>query len=752
MAQNVKFCKKICIFAIGRVVMLSWDVFLNRLKKNIMKKLVQQKIKCRNRLLVVTLMMFCALQIHAQSFHIGSPAKTSVAKSAIDNQKEVFGDEFVRGGKVVLNRKNLNDQAFQKALLTSNALSIQLFSDLAVTANKTKVRTTAKGGIYWTGDVVGSEHGSLTLFLLNGYMVGTLRIGDHVVDISPDANGDVNVVELNLINDAEHEEACFRTGAETVDVATDDTESTSVPAKYSSILDTNGNYVIDVMILYPTEIANVMGGTLEARTAAIEYRIADANEIFENSEIGITFNLLHHEINNVIDKNVTSVADVRGATGIRDLRDMYGADIVSHWNYLGSAGVGYLWSSASNVASTGFNTAKYSDVTSRYTFVHECGHNLGANHDRYEFREAANIARLSTSPYYHFGKVWTGYRSIMAYANCTTVGGTSNSESRCGRIKHFTNPDVMYNGVPTGVEGDTPSTVLDGGPANNARRLNAVAQSVSACRDAILPDNDATLSLLTLSTGKLSPTFNSAVYEYTATIPNTSSTLTVNTVKNNLRATVVGDGQRTLTGRFDTLDIVVTSSDNTTQLTYRIIVCSQHTDVTLSNLQVSLGTMIPEFSPNVLDYKVYVNTTVTSITINATPNDTAQTIEGDGVQPVEMGKNTFNIKVSAEYVSLQRIYTVAVYRQENDPTVVRTPTLDVATVYPNPTTGIVYIETDDENPIITVYDMNGTRVETHDDATVSTTTKGSIALDLSHLPNGIYLLDVNGKQVKIVKQ
>jgi hypothetical protein len=400
-----------------------------------------------------------ALPVQAQ-FLIGSPSKTQLQSAS--------------GWTVELNRTDENDQRIQTALLTQDLLAIRLFDNLSVTARKANLRHTDSGGIYWTGKVEGTERGELTLFMQNHYLTGTLRLGDKVIDLSPGENGTLQAVEIDL-PDCPIDEDCYHQEENAEPAAELYLKQSPAELRATPTTDPEGHYIIDILVLYPTEVANQMGSTATARTAKVTQYIEEANEIFDNSEINIRFRLAHDEINDDINKNATSAGDVRLAT-ITTMQEKYGADIVSHWNYKGSAGTAYNY--GGDASASGYNTSQYALVVSQYTFVHECGHNIGAKHDRYDYRDQSDLAE---PPYYNFGKVFPNYRTVMAYSNCKTVGGTGS----CNRIKHFTNPNVLYNGVPTGVEGEEASTLIDGGPADNAKRLNLLAEAVSGCKEPV---------------------------------------------------------------------------------------------------------------------------------------------------------------------------------------------------------------------------------------------------------------------------
>ena len=93
-------------------------------------------------------------------------------------------------------------------------------------------------------------------------------------------------------------------------------------------------------------------------------------------------------------------------------------------------------------------------------------HNMGAQHDR---------ANGNTGLYpYSFG-YWApdnSFRTMMAYA-CPTA---------CQRIKYFSNPNVMYNGLATGVD----YAVDPAHSADNARTLNELRVTVANWRASVL--------------------------------------------------------------------------------------------------------------------------------------------------------------------------------------------------------------------------------------------------------------------------
>ncbi|MDR2383018.1 MAG: M12 family metallo-peptidase [Prevotellaceae bacterium] len=449
------------------------------------------------RILIFTLFTIILNAVQAQiKFHLGSPTSLRAAESTVQEAQETFGPMFVRNGKALLNEVDNLPQILQAA----EVLSVQLFEDTYAEAEKKELRITESGAIYWIGDLTGDREGVFELLWSGGYLTGS--INDYstgkVYDITAKSTGAIRVTELDAGKNPQPNEDCFYHHDEESEDTESEAQSNSEDVRFrADVVTETDSAIIDVLIVYPTHIALQMGDSEPERRAKIEAVIEQANQIFKNSEVYVRFRLAGHEINNNIPSAATSQSDVFG--GIGGMRTKYGADIVSHWNYNGTSGSGAMGAPGSS-SSSGFNTANYAYVLSQYTFAHECGHNLGVRHDRYDYyKEAAGTsdrAKLMEKPGYQFGKCFLEYRTVMAYANSKQLPGYVTSKDK-GRILHYANPDVLYNDVPTGVSGETPVDTGDGGPANAARRINETAKTAENWLSPVSP----TYYTLTINNG-----------------------------------------------------------------------------------------------------------------------------------------------------------------------------------------------------------------------------------------------------------
>ena len=92
----------------------------------------------------------------------------------------------------------------------------------------------------------------------------------------------------------------------------------------------------------------------------------------------------------------------------------------------------------------------------------------------------------------------------------------------------------------------------------------------------------AALSNLAVSAGVLSPVFSSNVLNYTVNVPNNTSSVTITATANDEKATVTGDGIKTLAAGENTFTITVTAEDGVTTLKYKITIniAGTTTDIT----------------------------------------------------------------------------------------------------------------------------------------------------------------------------
>lgn len=225
--------------------------------------------------------------------------------------------------------------------------------------------------------------------------------------------------------------------------------------------------------------------------------------------------------------------------------------------------------------------------------------------------------------------------------------------------------DVMTTGIK--INGGS-SNIVKLASGDNAVTITITRNNTSKEYTLIITKKgQPTLKSLVPSTGKLSPTFNSDVRDYTINVPTTvtsiaftptaidsGSTITVN-------GTVVKSGKKSqevkLKEGANNITVAVTTRENEIA-TYSIEVtrAEEFRSSSLKSLKLSKGTLNPTFNKGIYEYDATVDNTVTSITLTPVAEDANSTITvNDKKVPsgatspsisLNEGSNIINIKVT----------------------------------------------------------------------------------------------------------
>ncbi len=236
--------------------------------------------------------------------------------------------------------------------------------------------------------------------------------------------------------------------------------------------------VIAVMVVYTPEAKN-----WAENEGGIENIIAQALEetqlALDNSETQTTLALVHADELDYRESGSSS-RDLRRLQGIGDgymdgvhrWRDRYGADLVALLASVDDVGgISYQLEKASGDSEYAFSLTRVQQTATTYTFAHEIGHNLGMGHHKEQLPESEADGGLFD---YSAGWRWRGpdgklYSSIMTYPQKEYFA----DEIKSINVPHFSNPDIYYEGKPTG----------DFRDGDNARTLRAVRHVIAAYRE-----------------------------------------------------------------------------------------------------------------------------------------------------------------------------------------------------------------------------------------------------------------------------
>lgn len=242
--------------------------------------------------------------------------------------------------------------------------------------------------------------------------------------------------------------------------------STSLDAPFTAAASTG--QVIDLLVVY-TPKARANAGGQDGIEAKIINAVTKANQAYLNSQIDMQLNLVKMaEVSYTETGDMSkSLSDVQGTNDgkmdeVHALRNQYGADqvalITTDSNYCGIAYV--MTSLGSWFAPYAFavvhDDSKY-NCLSNHSLAHELGHNQGNTHD------PDNSSNAGVFPYSYGYRLCGVFHDVMSYA-CNSP-----------RVPYFSNPNVYYNGQPTGVANYQ----------DTARSMNGTAATVASFRPSV---------------------------------------------------------------------------------------------------------------------------------------------------------------------------------------------------------------------------------------------------------------------------
>lgn len=207
--------------------------------------------------------------------------------------------------------------------------------------------------------------------------------------------------------------------------------------------------------------------------AQIQLNVDWTNEAYRNSKIKQVLRLAdawevaYTEAADIGNRTHVALSDLANPSdgvidGVHGARDAVGADLVSLWCFHG-CGKADLFT---GLATSAFSVANWSDSA---VFAHEVGHNMGAGHAR------DDMAGGGSFPYsWGYTDPNDAWKTIMSYgAGCGYA---------CSTIQYFSNPNVSYNGTPTGRPDGSVDASGNPDSADNARTHTETAPTVSTFR------------------------------------------------------------------------------------------------------------------------------------------------------------------------------------------------------------------------------------------------------------------------------
>jgi hypothetical protein len=366
-----------------------------------------------------------------------------------------------------------NDKTAQKQTLVSvhtdafeqhngfiSNILISLFGN-EVILEKKRVVIRGNSDFSWIGHVKGDADLKAIFTVRDNIVFGKVYYSGSVYDIEPVGEGSLHRL---LIRDVSTEIPFIDDVIIPPKSLIDKEDSLKAPRINAA----NDGSVIDVMVLYTDGMAFAYPG-IELITR-INFLVDITNQAYIDSLISTSINLVYAEQVSYPDSNstISALFDLRDGVGVfanvGSIRDQYAADMVVLLRKLiypfnEACGRGYLMTTPStNFSSYAFSVVQ--DGTSNgiascpeYAFAHELGHNMGSHHDR------PHAGEQGAYPY-SYGLIEPDvFRTIMSYIP--------------SEFGHFSNPNVSYNGYPTGIAEGQPNSADNALSINNTKSIVA---------------------------------------------------------------------------------------------------------------------------------------------------------------------------------------------------------------------------------------------------------------------------------------
>jgi hypothetical protein len=298
-------------------------------------------------------------------------------------------------------------------------------------AERVAIEQRGKDDWTWMGTVDGDPDQQVVLSRVGEHAAAYLSLATGIYELTPTAAG-----PMLLKLDTDRFPSC---GGALVPPPGAEADDAGTVAGQSAAGKTAGHLMDVLVVISPGSLAQ-LGGQPQA-IAFAQGAVDSSNQAFANSLMKARFRLVGVRFTSRADSgsSSTDLSWLRADPEVAAWRNETGADMVGMIaEFSNSCGQGYLMGNppGAGFAPNAFQVTARTCAIGNLTYAHEHGHNMGFQH---------NPENGSGPAYpYAFGHWVNGnFRTVMSYSNPCTSG--------CTRRPHFSNPNVSFNGAPTGI-------------------------------------------------------------------------------------------------------------------------------------------------------------------------------------------------------------------------------------------------------------------------------------------------------------
>jgi hypothetical protein len=365
------------------------------------------------------------------------------------------------------------------AITVGDTLYLGLFDDVHVWAVIDRVSNDINGVRSIRGRVQDSDHGTVLLSISEGRIYANVTIPELeqefvISDFGEGVGHVVRDIDPGLKDVLESGPALIPPPTQPAELKGEPGEQGSMWFRMGAepLARAETQVAIDLMVVYTPAARQWADQEATSITHVINQAIAKGQLVLDNSEVGISLNLVHTAEIDYTESGKTSkdlLYTTTDSADVRRLRDAHGADLVGLFARVEDAG-GWAWilNSESGKPDYGVHVVRVQQAHTGYSHIHEIGHNMGAHHHK-EQTDQPGPGLYS----YSAGWRWTDddglrYCSVMTYESGSYFrdGGAHN------RIPYFSSPNVSFEGAWTGHAAD----------GDNARTLVNTKEIISAYR------------------------------------------------------------------------------------------------------------------------------------------------------------------------------------------------------------------------------------------------------------------------------